>query len=154
MRNLVSLAYPCLLAVSLAGCYQAELLRPVQGPAVAQSRVINIKISGVFNSGSLKADLKANQVWHTEACNGRWEPAGDSETKAANDMTEAWDTVYGSGYYAERVAKAKRRARGSCTSKQGTTLDVEVFEFEDSKNGRMIRQGVGKDSRGNIYKLG
>ena len=152
------LAFPLLTLwiCILSGCYLNGHLYPVQGPLAAQTPppVFNARMSGAFNSGNLTVTLTDGEV-----CKGAWgsvnqsQPAGDGNgASAAPNMSSAWDTVYGQGFYTAHILGAKLHVHGVLTGNKGTILHVELYR-PDTPNGLNEIKGVGVDNNGNIYKL-
>jgi hypothetical protein len=133
----------------LAGCIilVPGHLYPVEGPLASQSPppIYTVTISGIVRSGTMKATLAGG-----EACKGSWSAVAQNDP-TANRMAAEWDRVYGAGFFTANVLGNPVFARGTLTSPQGTTLDVEFYlpvpgHLESAK-------GVARDNRGNIYKL-
>jgi hypothetical protein len=113
-----------------------------------------IAVSGAFNSGKFYADLRDDQVFHSDECKGQWNAATRPTPADANDMASVWDAVYGDGYYAAQILGAKQCARGSGTCNQGRVLDVEICQLENRKGKKKTKKvGVAKDNKNNIYKI-
>jgi hypothetical protein len=76
--------------------------------------------------------------------------AADAQTSSGADsnspqqnLTAAWDLVYGQGYYAAHVA-GNKILRGTFTGDKGTVLQVESLDNYVA---------VGVDNQGNLYKI-
>ena len=154
----LKLAFPLLAlwVCILSGCYLNGHLYPVQGPLAAQTPppVFNARMSGAFNSGSLTALLTGGEV-----CKGAWSgvnqnPAAGAGSGAspAPDLSSAWDTVYGHGFYTAHILGARLHVKGVLTGNKGTILHVELYR-PDTPNGLNEIKGVGTDDNGNVYKL-
>jgi hypothetical protein len=145
----------------LSGCSAATArLYPAQGPltTLTPSAVFIAKVSGMFSSGNFSAVLTDG-----EKCKGRWElvrppKAPQSATAAgapaANDLSAAWDIVYGPGFYTAHVLGAKQYARAAPTCNQGLVLNVEMLRPDNvQEKSTHTLLGVAKDSKNNVYKL-
>lgn len=147
-----------LLAVGvMSGCVARATLYPVQGPLASQTPVpvASARLSGAFNSGSIKVTLSDGEVFQ-----GRWSvaprPGGPGATMPNNDMASVWDTVYGQGFYTAHVLGQKLYVQTTLTGSKGTTLKVEMYRSygrEANESAPASIRGVAKDSAGNIYKV-
>ena len=151
----------CILAVAfcalllLTGCYRRLSFYPVQGPRSLHTPtpVYVGKFNAGLNSGELSLVLDNGEV-----CTGRWHRvSAPHATGAPNatvptpaDMSAAWDSVYGSGFYTAHVLGASVFVQAELKSSQGTSLNLELIQEGKSEN-NWIR-GVAKDNNGNIYK--
>ena len=153
------LALIATFAIALSGCYSGVLLKPIQGPAPKVDPLMDPR--GTFKAGRFYVDLDniTKPIFHEE-CIGQWEPATSPKPSTANasdadDLSAVWDVVYGVGYYEKTVQKAKLCARGSGKSKKGTVLQAEMCQFEERAGGKLkiVKKGVAKDNRNNIYQI-
>ena len=162
-----SLVLVLLCLPTLGGCVSARLY-PVKGPLSLQTPVpvYKVKISGlVVPAGSFSAVLGSGEV-----CKGKWKlvlgsrtpkPGAPGTDPPLPDLAADWDTVYGTGYYSNKVLGTSWFLRGVATSTRGTTLNLEMFIDEshpgpgpaDATNTYYEIAGVAKDNQGNLYKL-
>jgi hypothetical protein len=160
MNRKLLLAFDCTLAICQAGCYYGVTLRPIQGPSPKAYPLMDPR--GAFKSGRFYVDLDniSKPLWH-EQCVGQWERpvppklGGSGRTSDANELATTWDIVYGAGYYEKTVMNAKLCARGSGKSKNGTTLEAEMCQFEEQLRGklRITKRGVARDNNDNVYQI-
>jgi len=111
---------------------------------------------GAFKSGRFYVDLdNIKKPFLHEECTGRWEPAAAPNVASTDNLADAWDVIYGTGYYEKGVLSAKQCARGSGMSKHGTKLEAEMCQFEMEFKGkiRLIARGVAKDNNNNFYRI-
>ena len=138
----------------LSGCMRTVRFYPVQGPLATQtpSPVAVGKVTGALNSGSFSVTLSDGEV-----CKGHWSvvprPSKSSAAPDNSEMAAVWDTVYGSGFYTAHVLGAKLYARSQLAGDRGTKLEVEMYRPEGNSGEMTPIKGVGKDDKGNIYKL-
>jgi len=152
--------YLVLAVLSLAtlwGCASARMY-PVKGPLASQAPtpVFHAKISAAFYSGTLSTTLNNGEHFRV--------PMSPAPTSGAptHNLSAEWDSVFGPGYYDNRVLPAQFHLAGTATGSGGTVLEVELYKNEirpvpavkgDENNVRIDMAGVAKDSRGNVYKL-
>ncbi|HEY1804392.1 MAG TPA: hypothetical protein VGG45_07900, partial [Terracidiphilus sp.] len=131
-------------------------LYPIHGPLAAQTPppVLHARMSGPFNSGNLTVVLPGGEV-----CKGSWKMISSKSTPSAQggaatsiDFPSAWDTVYGQGFYTANVLGNRLFAQGTLTGTKGTTVNVEIYRSDASRNAGDIK-GVAIDSNGNLYKV-
>ena len=146
----------------LSGCRATGRLYPVQGPLSAQTPtpVLFAKLTGAFNSGNLSVVLADGEV-----CKGHWatvprvQPsptAAPASTAPPTNMSAAWDTVYGSGFYVSHVLGNKLYVQSVLPGDRGSVLNVEMvrpLDRDPEANIRASIKGVAKDNKDNIYKL-
>ena len=152
--------YLLLLVVSAtSACNHSARLYPVQGPLSKQTPVpvLIAKITGAFTPGDIKVVLSDGEV-----CQGHWnvvnpaKAAKGSNTATApnNDMSSAWDSIYGPGFYVSRVLGARYYAQAVVTGNRGTILNVEMYRPVGDRDVEIgAIKGVAKDNRDNLYKL-
>lgn len=135
----------------LVGCATTGRFYPVQGPLSAQTPspvlVAKLKLTGL-NSGTISVILPDR-----EPCAGRWSlvPRSNTGTRAS-EMSAAWDTVYGSGFYVSNVLGSKNYATAVLTGARGTVINLEMYRPDREERSRSII-GVAKDNKGDIFKL-
>ena len=154
----MTLALALLAASMMLGCVAAMHLYPVQGPLIAQTPapVLPARVTGPFNSGTFTIYLPDGEV-----CHGNWAVANTPPVGAAapgsspaNDMSAAWDTVYGQGFYIAHVLGAKLYAQATVTGDRGTVFNVEMYRANPNvTNEAPVIKGVATDNKGNIYKV-
>ncbi|HZB89649.1 MAG TPA: hypothetical protein VE291_13400 [Terracidiphilus sp.] len=158
----------------ISGCHGYAHLYPVQGPLaqLTPPPVYTAKITLEPNwSKPVTVGAHANDrmgklavvLADGEQFNGPWkqvyEKAGSAsaaaESQNAGDMSVAWNTVYGNGYYTAHVLGSPLFVHTELTGSSGTVLVVEWFEKQVGENdsARLVALGVAKDSKGNTYKL-
>ena len=159
MRKLI---YVPLFSLLLVSCHATARFYPVQGPLAEQTPppVYVGKLSGAFYSGTMTVTGNQGTVF-----SGRWEtvrqPAKSTEAPqtAASDteMATLWDSIYGNGFYVANVLGTRLYGRGSLKAGNGDTLKVEFYRPEKATNdANAIRgsiKGVGRDDKGNVYKI-
>jgi len=151
---------PALLCVCmLSGCYLNGRLYPVQGPASAQTPppIYAARISGGFRSGTFTATLQ-----NGEHCTGRWAQVSTKPTShqtsnptlSPADISKAWDTVYGPGFYTAHVLGAPIHIHGVVNGDKGTVLQVDAYRNPGAGEDALeSRKGIAFDTNTNIYKL-
>ncbi len=152
----------CLLWLALSatlGCYHMAHLYPVQGPLSAQTPppILAAKMTGTFTPANFSAVLNDGEV-----CKGRFSvipqpPASNraNATSSASDLSSAWDSIYGPGFYVAHVLGVRFYARALASGNRGTILNVEIYRSANVEQGAELAsiKGVAKDSAGNIYKM-
>ncbi len=123
------------VTVLASGCSTGHLY-VVRGPLAAHTPppVYSIKIE--------YGDQISARLANHEVCRGTWLDMV-KEDPSARAMSDAWDLVYGKGYFLANVYGHVGIARAPLTCPSGATLTVE---FDSVK-------GVGKDKNGNVFKL-
>jgi hypothetical protein len=147
------LSLTLLFVCTLCGCVFHGQLYPVQGSLAAQTPipVESVKMSGALNSGNVSVVLNAGEV-----CKGQWSvvPRGSGAgATATTSMSEAWDAVYGHGFYTSHVLGARLYARSTLTCNQGTKLNLEMYRPDTAQVVVGEIRGVAEDDKGNVYKL-
>lgn len=148
----------------LAGCLVTVRFYPVQGPLSRQSRVpvFSAKIDGLGEWRNITVILANDENFTgTFSVSSPREKIKDATAGAVPtpNLSAAWDTVYGKGFYVSHVLRAKELGRAHITGNQGSVLDMEIFRRAYAGGGEpnsptMIDlKGVAKDSNGNIYKI-
>ncbi len=148
---------PLMLGVCiLSGCYLNGRLYPVKGPLAAQTPapIFSARMTGAFNSSNLQVVLSDGEV-----CKGAWDMVNRIQTQGsqknanpAPNLSAAWDTVYGQGFYTAHILGSKLHVESTLTGSKGTILHVELYR-PDTEEGLNEIKGVGIDSSGNIFKL-
>jgi hypothetical protein len=123
-------------ALLLSGCAAAGHLYPVGGPLASQTPKPVYTVKMEFGDG-MSARLGIGKV-----CRGRWLDVVQ-EDPTARDMEEAWDLVYGKGYFLANVLGHLGVARAVLKCPEDATLETEFNSV----------QGVAKDADGNVFKL-
>ena len=150
---------PIIVLLSLSvlwGCATARMY-PVKGPLAAQTPppVYSAKLSAVFDSGTFSAQLA-----NGERFKGTVSPVLGTARKS-HSLAAEWDSVYGVGYFANKVLDAQYYLRGTVTGSNGTVLQVEMYKNDSrpalaaphDQSVIIDMNGVAKDSNGNVYKL-
>ena len=147
-------------AAVMLGCSHAARLYPVQGPLSAQTPlpVLAAKVTGSLTPGDFSVVLSDGEV-----CKGHFSvvsrnptaKTANPATPAAADLSSAWDTIYGPGFYVAHVLGARYYARTVASGNRGTVLNVEIYRSENVEGGTFVAatKGVAKDSGGNLYKI-
>ncbi len=140
----------------LTGCSIRLRFYPVTGPVAtakpSQVFLGKITASSAFNpkSGGFSAVLDDGETF-----NGTWsmvrpDTAGHGALAGTKPIDDAWDGVYGKGYYTARVLGQPEYGRSVTNGSKGTVLQVEICtrgpEAGETK-------AVARDSKGNIYKV-
>jgi hypothetical protein len=149
----------------ISGCHGYGHLYPVQGPLASMSPVPTYTFNITY-PGSPKYDRnQAGQVSMVlqdgEAFSGPWQMAYDKSGNAgaakpeSDSIAAAWDAVYGQSFYVAHILGASRVAHTALTGTQGTVLQIEWWDQSSAGDGTTIvgTKGIGRDSKGNIYKL-
>lgn len=155
--------FVALLSFALVSCRATARFYPVQGPLAEKTPapIYVGKITGAFYSGSMSVTGDQGEVF-----NGRWE-AVRQPSKSTNtpqtpptdaEMAPLWDSIYGDGFYVAHVLGTRLYGRGSLKASNGDTLKVEFYrpEEKNSTDPNVIHgsiKGVGKDDKGNVYKI-
>ena len=145
----LSCAFLVLAAMPLSGCVVMVPghLYPVQGPLAGANPppIYGLTMNGIYDSGTLTATLPDG-----EKCAGRWSVISPDDPNAGQ-MSAAWDSVYGAGFFVAHVLGSRVFARAVLTGNKGTTLNVQLY---DPKPGDVSAvEGVAKDNSGNLFKL-
>jgi hypothetical protein len=149
--SLYRLRYAPLLLVTmlLTGCVimAPGHLYPVQGPLAAANPqpIYSLTLSGVYNAGTLTATLPDG-----ETCKGDWSAVAPTDPNA-RQMSAAWDSVYGSGYFVANVLGSRVFASAVLKGDRGTTLNVQFYDPKPGNASAVI--GVATDNNGNQFKL-
>ena len=159
MDRKIFFAFVCTFAI-YAGCYHGVPLKPIQGPSPKPYPIMDPR--GAFKSEPFYVDLdNISKPFLHEQCVGHWDPpappkgGGSGPTSGASDLAATWDIVYGAGYYEKTVLNAKLCARGSGKSKNGTTLEAEMCQFDEQFKGKLQikKRGVARDNNNNVYQI-
>jgi len=75
--------------------------------------------------------------------------SGESASNPDDELTSAWDSVYGSGHYLAHVLGSPFHGRVVLKGNRGSTLIVET----NRETKESAPEGVAKDSNGNIFKV-
>lgn len=151
MRSVHRLGYAVLLPVAmlLAGCVimAPGHLYPVQGPLAGASPppIYTLTMNGVYDSGTLTATLPDG-----EKCKGDWSAIAPTDP-SARQMSAAWDSVYGSGYFVAHVLGSRVFAAAVLKGNRGTTLNVQLYDPKPGDVSAVV--GVATDNSGNLFKL-
>jgi len=152
-KNCVVVIAICFL-VLLTSCYRHLGFYPVQGPrALKTPTPVYV---GKINYGT-KSGVMSLVLDNGEVCTGKWHllPAAHAtgavgaSVPTPPEMSAAWDTVYGSGFYTAHVLGAFQFVKAELKSPQGTVLNLEMI-WDGTETSRA--RGVAKDNNGNIYK--
>jgi hypothetical protein len=153
------LALLLLSVCMLSGCYFNGRLYPVQGPPSAQTPppIYTARISGGFRSGKLTATLQNGELytgtWARVSTKPSAKQTGNPPT-STEDLSKAWDTVYGAGFYTAHVLGAPLHIHGVLSGAKGAALQVDAYVNQGPDPGAGgTRKGVAYDTNGNIYKL-
>ena len=155
MKSTIGISVLAVLALS--GCMATARFYPVRGPLASQTAppVLVGRITGAFSSGSVSVTLADGEV-----CKGRWATVPRPETTQtpaapAEDMSSAWDTIYGPGFYVSHVLGSRLYARAVLTGSRGTKLNFEMYKHEEGRadDPTLGIKGVAKDDKENIYKV-
>jgi hypothetical protein len=133
-----------LLYVGCIPMHPKLFLYPVKGPMSDQNppSAITASTRG-FTSGSISFRLPTGEV-----CEGPWTlvPSG----QMASGLAEAWDLVFGQGYYTAHVLGAKQHGTSTIRGDRGSEFRLEFYR--DTVEGSPLL-GVAKDAAGNVYKV-
>jgi hypothetical protein len=145
--------------MTLTGCASLSVpgaFTAVGGPLSMQSPAppaYRAKMTGVF-SGTISVTLA-----NGELCTGPWSFVPNSTQAGAGsptgnaapvDLSTAWDSVYGQGFYVAHVVGNKLRARATLACRTGTLMYVEL---SNETNTRGNTKGVSQDNHGNLFKV-
>lgn len=138
-----------LAAMPLSGCMimVPGHLYPVQGPlaAVHPPPIYRLTMSGIYDSGTLTTTLPDG-----EKCTGKWSIISPGDP-SARQMSAAWDSVYGDGYFVAHVLGSRVFAGAMLTGDRGTTLHLQLYDPKPGDVG--AARGVAQDNSGNLFKL-
>lgn len=131
----------------LSGCSITATMVPVEGPMSQQDAppVIDMKVDGVDgNSGDISGTLPGG-----EQCEGRWaSAAGSGVTLFSESLLSTYGSTYSSGF-AVSPGQGQNPGQAILTCAGGRTIQLEFVTGAGTASGF----GIGKDNRGNIYKL-
>jgi hypothetical protein len=163
MKPIYKILFIALFSFALASCHATARFYPVQGPLAEQAAppVYVGKISGAFYSGTMKVTGSQGQVFegHWEAVRQPTKSTDAPQTSPSDaEMAPLWDSIYGNGFYVAHVLGTRLYGRGSLKASNGDTLKVEFYrpEEKNSTDPNVIRgsiKGVGKDDKGNVFKI-
>jgi hypothetical protein len=141
----------------LLGCsFSASVqLYPVQGPLATQTPlpVLNATKTGL-TSGHFSLVLPGGEI-----CQGPWSlvrpvlaPGGGGQTESPNEhqLSSAWDSIHGAGFYVAQVLGARQYGRAKLVGAQGSIIYLEIY-CSDVQNSPVL--GVAQDNRGNTFKV-
>jgi len=150
----------------VCGCKGYGLLYPVRGPLASMTPVpsytFNISYPGAPKNDRDQSGELSMVLANGESFSGPWKmpyvkpgkQVSGATTTAGEGMAEAWDAVYGQGFYVAHVLGADRVARSALKGSQGTVLQIEWWDPGPAGTTVVGSKGVATDSKGNIYKLG
>ncbi len=148
----------------LVGCtppiaYTTSYLFPIHGPLSTSKPIPVIPVTftndsrngvGLIMAGDISFSLPSG-----ESFSGRWSREGyiNSDPIALaqqreTDISAAWDTVYGEGYYIADVLGSLIHARAILKGSNGNSIQIEFNSAQPWPT-----RGVARDDQGNIYKL-
>lgn len=151
----------------ISGCHGYGRLYPVQGPLASMTPVPSYTFSITY-PGSPKYDRDQDGeisvvLANGEAFSGPWKmaynkpgsQAADAPTSNSNSLAEAWDAVYGQGFYVAHLLGENRVAHVALTGTMGTVLQIEWWDQSNAGDGTTIvgTKAVAEDNKGNIYKI-
>jgi hypothetical protein len=140
----------------LIGCFSARVLMyPVDGPLSTQRPlpVVRAKKTGLM-SGTFSLVLPGGEV-----CQGPWSlvrpvngqhSEGQSESSSERDLSGAWNSIYGAGFYVANVLGARQYGRAKLIGNRGSIVFLEMYCGE-VKNAPVL--GVAQDNDGNTFKV-
>lgn len=142
------------LALAL-GCGRAMVqFNPVQGP-MASLRPVPLVLADTTGlvSGTIALTLPDGESYR-----GPWRPMrtiqmepGDpvNASLAGINLAQAWDLVYGPGFFNATVLGSRLRAVALLKGDRGGVIQLEINHQGDQQ----VLEGVAVDGRGNTYKL-
>jgi hypothetical protein len=147
MKTIILSATVCAM---LGGCalMVPGHLYPVQGPLSKESTppIYAVTLNGSFlPSGTIAVHIASGV-----SCPGDWKAVAPDDP-TARQMSVAWDTVYGNGYFVANVLGKRTFARSVLTCTNSETLNLEFLVVEPGKPSSTV--GVVSDGSGNIFKL-
>lgn len=141
----------------LTGCsFSAKVqMYPVKGPLSTKKPlpVIVAKRTGL-TSGTFSLVLPSG-----EKCQGSWSlvrpvktrvVAGHTESPTEHDLSPAWDSIYGTGFYVANVLGARQYGRAKLVGEQGSIVYLEMYCSEVVHSPVL---GVAQDTQGNTFKV-
>jgi hypothetical protein len=140
----------------LIGCFSSRVqMYPVDGPLSTQRPlpVVRAKKTGLM-SGTFSLVLPGGEV-----CQGPWSVVrpvkgqtseGQSESSNERDLTGAWNSIYGTGFYVANVLGARQYGRAKLIGNRGSIVYLEIYCGE-VKNSPVL--GVAQDNNGNTFKV-
>ena len=153
----------CITAmVTLCACTASVTLYPVSGPYSQASPVPTFqgKISGTNKSGTFRLTMAGDEVVTGPYATIDTPPA-PSDTSSGNPaaaMPNAWNVVYGAGYYNAHVVGSRLFVDANLTGTNGTTMHLQFYVPQytvptNGVNARVSDPGVAVDNHGNILKV-
>jgi len=140
----------------LCGCATARMY-PVQGPLSFQQPplVYRAKINATFYSGTFSTTLNDGENFRVPIS------VVHNADRSQQDLSAEWDSVFGPGYYKNKVLDAQFHLRGAASGSKGRVLQVELYKNEirpipavqNDDSSVIEMNGIAKDDTGNIYKV-
>lgn len=143
MRKLILL----MTVVGFFGCSMTGTMIPVRGPMTELDPVpvVKVKADGVWgNTGKLTFTLPGG-----ENCSGQWSSTASTEvTFAAGSLIDEYGSTYLQGYSVS-TGSGQNPGAALAICNSGRTVDIQFLTGAGSGHGF----GIGKDNRGNVYRL-
>jgi hypothetical protein len=142
----------------LTACGPDGHLYPIQGPLSTGSAAPVYTVQYALRAGHINfSAVLANGEFFKGRLTGNTKPETKTRLQDVNnppatpqtiaDLSAAWDTVYGKGYYVAHILGNISVARAALTGSQGSVLQIAVLWGQNTVN------GVALDDKGNIYKV-
>ena len=149
--------------LALSGCTAKTTLYVVDGPLAAQ-KPAPVYPGTMTVHASLHAATVSIVMDGGEKFRGNLElsrapqvgtRAGDGGSRFAS-MEDAWDQIYGKGYYVAHVLGDGQFGHLQMTGSNGTVVEFELHSAVSGTGDQTVMSqplGVAKDSKGNLYKV-
>ena len=131
--------------VFLSGCAENADLYPVQGPiSISNPQIIKCKF--IYNGtghGTIEVFMPDGEI-----CKGEYSTISEGSFSTVSGTAISrhdWATIFGEGFSVSNMQPGMATAIGN----KGTIISVEYYVDAFSDHGF----GVGKDNKGNLYRL-
>lgn len=139
---------PVVMTAMFATIPQKLYFHPVAGPGAATGGTAMKGSASGVTSGSMTVTLADG-----ERCQGTWSRVDPDQ--AQRELSDAWDHVYGAGFFTRAVLGARDRIGAKLVGDRGTVIEVACIrpDLQAETRHRGPLQGVARDSAGTVYKV-
>jgi hypothetical protein len=161
--GLVALTMACFCVVSQ--CSTPGQFYLIYGPLASETPQ---EYSAAFKGDLNHPESISAVLAYGEGFEGRWTSTRtrtgktrfqDTPIPPQPELRQAWDTIYGEGFFIAHVLGARFFERAVLTGSKGTVLQVEIYRrpHDTDLDPRLAVpldiQGVAQDDKGDIYKI-